>query len=231
MNPAVNRFRAPIGLQNLIEAWKSFGAASFPPPAREDELRNLEAHLEQPLPSDLRALYSATNGAHLLDGNLKFDPVNGHEISLMESRSWIRNGGWRIPDQVLVFGGNGSDDLFGIWLAPTFNTAFCNPIIHIGEIREPGCMAVAATNLLSFLAIQTAGYFLFVDQQPTKALDHLGLPQELRFDVKDASDDQLEALGRWADPLMPLMPDDVSGDPYTDRHDAKKLEKIFNEVG
>src|SRR5437667_9259778 len=123
MNPPVNSFRAPVGLQNLIEAWKMCGVESFPPPAREDELRKLEAHLEQPIPSDLRALYSATNGASVLDGNLTFDPLNGHELSLMKSRNWLRNGGWRVPDQVLIFGGNGSsDNLFGIWLAPILYT-------------------------------------------------------------------------------------------------------------
>jgi len=224
MNAPVNSFRAPLGLQNLIEAWKMCGVESFPPPAHEDELRKLEAHLEQPIPSDLRALYSVTNGAHLRDGNLKFDPVEGHEICLMESTIWLRNVGWCIPDQVLVFGGNGSNELFGIWLAPTLNAAFCNPIIQVGGIfeRGSGCMAVEATNLLSFLAIRTAGYFLFLDERPTKALDHLGLPQELRFDVNDASDDQLENLGQWADPQMP---DDVLGNPYTDGHDAKELKK------
>src|SRR5690348_12723738 len=103
MNGPVNSFRAPVGLQNLIEAWKMCGVESFPPPASEDELRRLEACLEQPIPSDLRALYSASNGASLLDGNLKFDPVNGHEISLMEGGSWRRNCGWVIPDQILVF--------------------------------------------------------------------------------------------------------------------------------
>lgn len=88
-------------------------------------------------------------------------------------------------------------------------------------------MAVANTNFLSFLALRTASYLLFADGSHSKALDILGLPQEVRFDLAEADGEGLQQLGEWADPKMP----NILGEGDEAKYDADALERLFNDAG
>jgi hypothetical protein len=57
----------------------------------------------------------------------------------------LREWEWLIANEILMIGGNGSDDLYGIWLPDCVNPIYNHRIIGIGEIFEPGCMAIIGT--------------------------------------------------------------------------------------
>jgi hypothetical protein len=77
-----------------------------------------------------------------------------------------------------MFGGERSDELFGLWYPPESSAGDPTPIIEIGSIFEPGCMALAATNLPAFLRAWS-GYFMAMMEAPEPALKALGLPKSL----------------------------------------------------
>jgi hypothetical protein len=91
------------------------------------------------------------------------------------------------------------------------------PVVHVGEIFEDGCMAIVATNFLSFLAVETAiSALMDVD---AAVLKRLHIPNNL---IKE--DDGTDvALRQWADPLFP----ETSADPYVSRLDARALRKLL----
>jgi hypothetical protein len=193
--------------------------------ATQESLRLISERLGLPIPTDFRRLYEFSDGAQLLDGNFNYWPVRGPKFSLWESREFLQSCKNVIPEEVLVFADNGSDLLFGIWLQPTGSRIFEMPIVEIGQIHEPGCMAIAGTALAPFMKGWIAYYLLLDDKRPAKALDILGLPKELRFTAEEMGDEEFARLRQWADPQLP----DSITDPYKARFDAEALKRIFSE--
>ncbi len=212
-------------MEEIISAWQASPGHAFNPAADEQALTALEQHLQLRLPPEFRRLYQFSDGAYLLEGNLSYWPLRGKDFSLWESTRFLRECHHVIPEEVLVFGDNGSESLFGLWLQPTGSPVFQSPIVEIGEIHEPGCMAIAGTSLIPFLRGWTAHYLLLQEDVSADALDMLGLQEELRFPAEELDDEHFALLRRWADPDLP----DPDVDPYESRFDADACRLLFSE--
>jgi len=133
-------------------------------------------------------------------GNLNFVPLESSddsELTLMNLSSKLREGKWSVPEELLLFGDDGSDSQFGLWLPEGAALVDDCPVIELGETES---MAIAGTSLRRFLKGRTA-YYLLLDEAPGKSLDALGLPTELRTD--DPDDDDFARITKWADPGIP----------------------------
>ena len=153
---------------------------------------------------DVVDLYRQCNGADILEGNLVIDPLDGQTLSLVQSGDFLRKAEWPIPEDALVFGGDGCDDLYALWL-PTDRVE--KPIvIEVGSIFQPGSFSIVGTSLPRFLRSRTA-YYLLVEECDATALDAIAVPRKFR----DSSSDQLDhkifdEIFRWSDPSLPDLP-------------------------
>jgi hypothetical protein len=212
-------------IQKLIEVWSlSSDIHSFHSPAIESDLKSLEKKIGHRLPSSFREFYLFSNGANLLSDNLRVYPLEGTDesLGLSNASAQLRAGNYPIPDEILVFGSNGSDDLFGIWLPETKNEFFRCPVLQIGEIFEPKCMAIAGTDFVPFLYSWTA-YYLMLYETNNAAIDALGIPYSLRHKADEMDDDIFAQLCRWADPRLR----DSNPNPYEHGYDAEELKILF----
>ncbi len=212
-------------LADLIRVWiLSRDHHTFMPPASEKALQRAEKELGRPIPRPLRELYRFSDGLDLFAGNLQIYPLREGEgqLGLVSASARLRAWGWPIPEEVWVFGDDGSDELLGIWLPETGREGFDHPVLLIGEIFEPKCMAVAGTSLSAFLRGWTAFYLLAYEADPM-ALDLLGLPESLRYGANELDDEHFVEILRWADPGLP----DPDPDPYRRGLDGEDLKRLF----
>jgi hypothetical protein len=186
------------------------------------QLIALESEIGIILPMSFRSIYTYSNGLSLFNGNLNIYPLksNDNPFSITDATSQHRLWEWQIPNEVLLFGDNGSESLYGFWI-PDADRNNILPIIEIGELFEPDCMSLVATNLENFLVVQTA-YFLMVYSDELRvvaenALKLLGIPQILWS--YDPDDETLKELRRWADPHLP----NYEANPYSDRLNLDNL--------
>jgi SMI1 / KNR4 family (SUKH-1) len=189
-------------LEALVEAWRlSSELHELAAGASEAELASAEAELGRSLPEAARALYRLTDGASLLRRNLNVYPLRAAEFGLVAASGWLRSVEWTIPEELVVFGDNGSDDSFGLWLPRGRREDDPAPVIQIAEVGEG--FAVAGTSLLPFLTGWSAYYLLLLDSDRS-ALSALDVPQRL-WDAEPSDE-----LFGWADPDLP----DPAPDPY-----------------
>lgn len=206
-------------LDSVFEAWRvstqrssSCVAAKLSAGASDAELDSTEAKLGRKLPESLRTVYRRSNGASLLGGNLHVLTLGtGNDMGLTAYSDFLRRYGWPIPDELLVFGDNGSDELYRIWCPRGAPSDAPAPVICVGEIFEPGSFTINGTCLTKFLLSESA-FCLMYDDEPCPALDVLGLPMSIRDGQRD-SDEALAACFEWADPGLPHIPPD----PYEQR--------------
>jgi hypothetical protein len=213
-------------LERVVAAWRLSAASDeLAKPASEETIAEAERALGRPVPDGLKTLYRFSNGMGPLGGNLTVVPLldteraDGEEIGLVNLGDRLRSWDWPIPDEVLVFGGNGGDDQFGIWYPSGAPADGPTPVVMVGSIFEPGCLALAGTDLPKFL-LAWSGYYLALLDAPTEALDALGLPDSLRRIDADGS---LAPYFRWADPALP----DPEPDPYSQRMDAGGVAAVI----
>lgn len=214
-----------MNLQKLIRAWQhSATLHRFLPPASEEELQHAETILNYRLPESLRELYLFSNGAELLQGNLQILPLEAEETSmgLTTATPQLREWHWQIPSEVLVFGDDGSDSLFGIWLPEARHPKFEHPVLEIGTIFGPQCMAVVGTGFLPFLYGWTTFYLMLLEAD-SMALDAIELPASLRVRSDELDDEVFARLRKWADPDLP----NYHPDPYRQGHDVEGLWTLF----
>lgn len=178
--------------------------------ATDDEIFEAEDSLGRTLPRVFRAMYEMSNGLHLVGGDLQFvglKPSDESEFSLVNLSSKLRDWGWLVPEELLVFGGNGGGEHFGVWLPEGKPRSEDCPVIMVGETDT---LAIAGTNLCSFLKGRTA-YYLLLGEADRQALDTLGLPSDLyTSDLMDLDDDAFARITKWADPYIR----DPLPDPY-----------------
>jgi SMI1 / KNR4 family (SUKH-1) len=204
-------------LEPLLEAWqRSAHLHDLRSGASERDLAAAEADLGRSLPESVRALYRVTNGAALLDGNLNIDPLRGETPALVGGSDWLRSVEWTIPEELVVFGNNGSGDSFGVWLARRSSSD--GPVIQIAEVGDG--YAVAGTGLVPFLTWWTA-YYLLLLEAGRDALRALGVPERLWRANPD--DELVGELSRWADPGLP----DPVPDPYERPLEVETLRAHF----
>lgn len=212
-----------MDMEIILKAWSLASELnSREEPATTQDIASVEAAVSYSLPHDFRRLYSYSNGASLFNGNFNYHPLSAVDrLSLRSASIQLREWEWPIPKEVLVFGDNGSDDQFGLWMPTTKNKNLAQPIIQIGEIFEPGCMAFAGSSLLNFLLTYTSLY-LMLEEGFESALDLLGVPKKLR--TNDPDDDDFVKIRNWADPNLT----GYSPDPYECKYDAEEIKKILS---
>ena len=211
-------------LQSLLACWAlSRKHHEFCRGATDAEIVRSEQVLGRTLPVALRALYEMSNGLSLVGANLNIFPLESgedDELALVSASMKLREWGWNVPDELLVFGDDGSESLFGIWLPRTAGASGDGVIIELGECES---MAIAGSSLCRFLRGRT-GYYLLSEDAPEAALDALGLPRELRND--DPDDEVVALITRWADPDI----EDPLPDPYESGITAAELRARFGSL-
>jgi hypothetical protein len=204
-------------LGKILATWSATAALhQWETPATDEEIAAAEAAIGEPLLPELRALYEMSDGLYLLEGNLNILPL----CDLVKRSDELLRWNWPIPAELRVFGDNGAGDLFGLWLPPGRSTERAVPVITVGGVFKPRCMAIAGTDLARFLTTRTA-YYLMVCECESEALDLLEVPMSLRTDVP--GDETFAALTRWADPGLA----DPNPDPYQRGLDAEELRKRY----
>lgn len=217
------------GIHRVFAAWRlSAGSDELGEPASEETIVEAERALGRPVPDDLKTLYRCSNGMAPLGGNLTVVPLldaerpNAEVVGLVNLSDRLRSWDWPIPDHVLVFGGNGAGDQFGLWYPLGAPADGLTPVVQIGSIFEPACLALTGTDLPHFL-LAWSGYYVVITEAPPEALDALELPHTLRHISEDGS---LAPYFRWADPSLP----DHDPDPYARGMDAATLAQVINNL-
>jgi hypothetical protein len=216
-------------IERVLAAWRiSAESDELAEPASEETIAEAERALGRPVPDDLKTLYRFSNGMGPLGGNLAVVPLldtdhaDGEEIGLVNLGDRLRGWDWPIPNEVLVFGGNGGDEQLGLWYPSGAPADGPTPVVMIGSIFEPGCLALAGTDLPDFF-LAWSGYYVVLLEAPAEALDALGLPGSLR---KIDADGSLAPYFRWADPSLP----DPEPDPYSQRLAVEDIAAIIEEL-
>lgn len=204
--------QASIEIQQVIIAWALATPVSYGSPggASPAALADAERLLGYALPPALRELYAAYDGGGFLGNNINLLPLlptMGHELALTTTSDLLREWQWDIPPELLIFGDNGSEVSYGLWLhEPRVQDPL---VVALGEGEG---LAVVGDSLAGFLAGHSAFYLLLIathGYDPVPALDALGVPARLRsFDPMD--DALYNRLLNWANPNLP----DKEPDPY-----------------
>ena len=200
------RSREGGGLPGLLEAWKlSRDLHGFRPSASPETVAAAETAFGRRFPAGLRSLYLVSNGFRLFDGNLEIHPLVGIDgrlgLLMPNGRSLtqqLREWEWSMPDELVVFAGDGRDSVFGLWLPDARREERPTPVIE----AKLDALGVVGTDLLPFLRYQTAFLLLaFKAKAAPQALAALGAPAS--FAKREADDRTLAALQKWADPNLP----------------------------
>ena len=206
----------------LVHCWSlSKSHHEWSPGASDEEINRAEDSLKRRFPAVLRAIYEMSNGLGLVGGNLNFYPLQSaddSELTLVGLPSKLREWNWSLPEELLLFGDDGGDSEFGLWLPDRGASVDDCPVI---ELCETEAMAIAGTGLCNFLKGRTA-FYLLAEEAPAKSLDALGLPVELRTDV--LYDDDFSRIIQWADPTIP----DPLPDPFERGVTVEELRSRFN---
>ena len=205
----------------VLAAWDLSAWLHEPePPASVGDLDSAERAIGRRLPGALRDLYLRHDGGSWLGGDLAVLPLlSGGDHSLARASSALRGWEWPVPEEVVVFGGDGKGSLFGVWLP---RSAARPVVVQVGEIFEPGCMGVVGEDLNGFLRAWTAYYLQPYDEEDDvgPARDALGLPERLRSD--DPDDELFASVFEWANPSLPAS----LSDPYEARLTADDVRRI-----
>lgn len=215
MNDYWREPRKPIRMEDVIRALSLTAEVSHGSPggASADELTEAERTLGRRLPDAAREFYAAYNGGEFIGGNIRFLPLhpsNDIPLSLTTASDLMRSWEWPVPPEMVIFGGNGSEESYGLWLHDQDVT---NPlVVAIGENFTPDSLAIVGDNLAGFLAGHCAYYLLMfamdgIEMGP--AMDALGVPSALRAAYRGTKDDYFRLLN-WANPNLP----DKTPDPH-----------------
>lgn len=188
----------------IVKVWRESGDSTLEPGATPEQLREAERAIGRALPEEFAALYRRCNGAYVLEGNIQLYPLEGDKLSVVQASQFLRSSDWPIPPELVVFGGNGGSELFGLWLP---HDGGGRPlVVEVGAIHEDGSFAVTGTSLGRFLLGRTS-YYLLLNEGPKTLIGSLALPARFsERDADDLDDEDYEALLRWADPDLPEPP-------------------------
>lgn len=216
MRPFPRADPSPPDFVPIIRAWElTKSLHKWSRGATEEELSNAERAAGRLLPPELKAVYRLSDGISLLEGNLNFvslQPKREHP-GLVNLSEQLRQSRWPIPSELVIFGDNGADEQFGIWLPAGSVIDDPHPVIEVGAIFEPKSFAIVGTSLVTFLRVWTAYYAVLClgdtdSKAVQRALEAIGVPKTLRDMEPD--DVLLQRLFSWADPSLP----DHLPDPY-----------------
>jgi hypothetical protein len=207
----------------VLESWRLSAADANPnPPATEVEIAAAEHELARALPESLRSFYAEANGGSFLDGNLSIEPlrVDQRFAGLVGLTNDVRQQQGNVPPELVLFGGDGSDQYVGLWLRSKTPSSDA-PVIQRPLGDTP--LAIAGTSLCAFLTGRTA-YYLLLIEAPVAALDAIAVPDELRHVEPD--DELFAHIRTWADPGLA----DSRPDPYRRPLSANELRTRFGAL-
>jgi SMI1/KNR4 family protein SUKH-1 len=208
--------RCGDALDDVLDAWRLSSALhTMGDPLDEDGLLAAEARLGRDLPTDLRRVYEFSDGFDGFDGNINIERA----LVAADFAEGLRDSGWDIAPELLVFGGDGSDEHWALWYPDGASPDDPTPVIEIGEIFDGGCLALLGSSLPRFLRM-ISGFHLAGRDNPA-ASDAIGLPQALRRDQ-----DRLAPLVAWADPALPF----AEPDPYVQRLTRADVERLIEAL-
>ena len=101
-------------LELVVRAWElSASLHKWTEGAADEAIDQAEQILGKRFPPPLGAIYEMSYGIELLNGNLQIEPLfpADEETGLVNLSGKLREWGWPIPAEALVFGGDGSDSL------------------------------------------------------------------------------------------------------------------------
>lgn len=204
-------------LDGVLDAWRLSAALhAIGDPIDEDGLLAAEARLGRSLPIDLRRVYEFSDGFDGFDGNVHIEPA----LKTADFAEELRDNGWDIGPEMLVFGGNGSDEHWALWYPADASPADPTPVIEIGEIFDGGGLTLVGSNLPPFLRM-ISGFHLGGGQENVAASDAVALPLALRRDH-----DRLAPLIEWADPFLPFP----EPDPYVQRLTVSDIARLLESL-
>lgn len=199
-------------LDDVLDAWRLSSALhTTGDPLDEDHLLAAEARLGRDLPTDLRRLFEFSDGFDGFDGNIHIERA----IVAADFADDLRHSDWDIAPELLVFGGNGSDEHWALWYPDTAPPDDPTPVIEIGEIFDGGGLALVGSSLPRFLRM-VSGFHL-ARRENSAASDAIGLPQSLRRDQG-----RFAPLVAWADPALPFP----EPDPYVQRLTRADVQRL-----
>lgn len=211
--------RPVVIIQQVIDAWNLSSELhqAAEQGASDAEIAEAEGLLGRAFPGDFRQLYRAFDGGAFVGGNIMLEPLMSANwpLTVVTNGDQLREWEWPIPEELVVFGGDGAGDLFGIWL-PTQGKA--KPVIlTVGSIFTRASLAVVGDDFAGFLAGRSAYYLLLnaMDGFDSEAaLDALGVPDKLRV-AFSAEDSDYWNLLNWANPNLPDKAVDVYQNAWT----------------
>ena len=213
--------RGKVVIDSILRAWEVSDNTFLNAGATDEAVAGLEKTLRGLLPADMRACYLCTDGADVLGGNIALYPIQGAKFSVRELSQFYRDSEWPVPEDLVIFAGDGCGDPFGIW-APR-GGGIRPMIVQVGAIFEPGCMAVVRTSFSRFLLGRSV-FYLLSDGAPASVLDLLRVPRSMRTSNLDNL--IYDEVVRWADPELPAL----SIDPYTARLTEDDVRQLASSV-
>jgi hypothetical protein len=185
---------------------------------------------DRAIPEDLRVVCAEMAGHELLGGNLRIYPLESDDpdtLTVANASDRLRSWDWPVPDELVVFGDNGQDDSFGLWVSRDGEAR--QVVVQIGAVFEEACLAVVAEDLESFLRAWGTYYGLLLGEpwQVEQLIAELQIPEELRSLDEDGSDEEFHAVLAWACPGLP----DPRPDPYERGMTAEQVDRYARSDG
>ena len=198
-------------LDAVVRAWRATARLHrFADPIGEDGLLVAEARLGRPLPADLARLYAATDGVDAFRGDIQIHPA----LIAADKADELREYDWPIAPEILVFGGDGSDELYGLWYPEDASPDDPTPVVEIGSIFEDGSLAIVGTTFPRFLRTITA--FRLAEAGELAVAGTLGAGDVPR------SGGSLAPFVERLDPTLPFS----EPDPYVQRLTAEQVSEL-----
>ena len=102
-------------IDSILKVWEVSDNTFLNPGATDDAIAILEKTLRGSLPADMRTCYLGSDGADVLGGTIALYPIQGGKFSVCELSQFYRDSKWPVPEDLVIFGGDGCGDPFGIW--------------------------------------------------------------------------------------------------------------------
>lgn len=208
-------------LERIASCLDVLGGPELGPPETDEALDALEAALGRALPPEVRAVYRLVgrDASPVISANLDMAPLLDGEAAVATHTEELRGWGWVIPQEVVVFAGDGGGRVYGLWLPE--EGARRHPILLLDTGDDDGPdMGIVAQDLPAFTAtelILTGG--MWTAERDGRIQELLGLPDELRGDPDDrlpagevpADADSVvtDPILRWASPDVPEVAYDI----------------------
>lgn len=219
-------------IKSIIQFWElNELIIQSQPGASEKLIEQAESELNVVFPEELKNLYRYADGISLLpDGSLNFYSLfpDNEKMGVTHASNKLREWGWVIPEEVIVFGDNGGDEQYGIWIPKGKVPSRTYPVIEIGENFSPKNMAIVGTSFDIFLKTITFLRIGLIDNlTDKKLLDQFVLPSTSK-DLFKQDEIFVNQVYKQMDPKLP----DYDPDPYArplDQHDVRAWLSTLNK--